>query len=432
MGLRSTPTLDISQELADTSSTRERFAGPLIEKESSTLDVLGATFALSQTQGAAPAIGRLAERTLADQGEIFQPKELNELYPNMAVPFNKPMGTNRAKLLFEQNNKVRDLQKVINQGDPDNFLLEAGKFVVGMGAGMMDPVGMAIGMATGAGIMKVLGGSMLRGGVASKVLRTGTLTAAQKLEGVAAGKSLSSIATMQAEKSLAARAFEGGLGNLIEDVSVTQPLLREEQADMNTYNDLATSVAAGVLFPVGLGGAKKMFKFLRFGKNADLKTEKAVILAERQMENGQDVNIKPYVDAEMHSELPDLKEELELARASDDAVKVAELEEIVDEIENTPVPDRAKEAELANSESARMARGDEIDDEFARGEIEEFQDYETNFTEDFDDLHSQLDELDDAYFDADELDGINAARKDVVNIQREDEMAKAVSFCVRE
>jgi DNA primase len=171
-----------------------------------------------------------------------------------------------------------------------------------------------------------------------------------------------------------------------------------------TTTELALSVAAGGLFPVGLNGlgrtAKSTFNFLKGGKRGAEKVTNSLHAVEGQLENGKRVDTEDYVNAEMQKELPELEKELEAARKEADmplprdavetdladgpqksakkaakktakkkkkktakkktkktakkAAKVKELEERVETARNAPTPDRVESVRRHNSRESDL------------------------------------------------------------------------------
>jgi len=292
-------------------------------KESSTMEVLGATFSRTFIDSATPLVTRKIRRELDADTNIIQPDDLNERYPGMPQPFNEPMSLSVADSLASTQRRRKQLDDIIGNGDPDSAIQNYGGFVVSLGVHIMDPVGMAVGGVIGKGLGWVASKALARGGAGAITKTLGGLR----------------------QTKLSGQVTEGAIGGAAEELGLAQPLLNEEQQDEMTTTELALSVAAGGLFPVGLNGlgrtAKSTFNFLKGGKRGAEKVTNSLHAVEGQLENGKRVDTEDYVNAEMQKELPELEKELEAARKEAD----------------TPLPRDAVETDLADGpqKSAKKA-----------------------------------------------------------------------------
>jgi len=265
-------------------------------KEYSTMEVLGATFSRTFIDSATPLVTRKIRRELDADTSIIQPDDLNERYPGMPQPFNEPMSLSVADSLASTQRRRKQLDDIIGNGDPDSAIQNYGGFVVSLGVHIMDPVGMAVGGVIGKGLGWVASKALTRGGAGAITKTLGGLR----------------------QTKLSGQVTEGAIGGAAEELGLAQPLLNEEQQDEMTTTELALSVAAGGLFPVGLNGlgrtAKSTFNFLKGGKRGTEKVTNSLHAVEGQLENGKRVDTEDYVNAEMQKELPELEKELEAAR----------------------------------------------------------------------------------------------------------------------
>ena len=407
----------------------------LFQPKSDTLDVLGAQFASAFEDTDTQLIKRKIQNAFLESDEKINHLELNKMFPDLEVPFNKPTSLELAKSINKQNIKRRQLAKVINNGDPEGLMQRASGLLLGVGAGLMDPVGMALGMGIGRGITTAMGKVLLRsGGTLARVIRPITT-------------------------GLGGRVFEGAVGNTIQELSIGRPLLKQEQVDITTYDTLTQAIGAGIAFPVLARGSRNIFKFISRGNDATLKATKTYGLAESQFENGKRLNTEPYVNAEMKKELPKMKEDLKNARDSgsieelrldlESAVKsgdkgkakdlkaliatVKELEDLVEMAESVETPDRSFEAKKANDITEDLYYDKEVMDGFNdRADTLipvdrkiEFEERTAVFEEEFTNFEDQGD-LSPAVKKA-----FDEARVELSQIETLDQIAKEATFCLR-
>ena len=181
----------------------------LFQPKSEILDVLGAQFVSAFEDTDTQLIKRKIQNAFLESDDKVNHLELNKMFPDLEVPFNKPTSLELAKSINKQNMKRRQLAKVIANGDPEGLMQRASGLLLGVGAGLMDPVGMALGMGIGRGITTLMGKVLLRsGGTLARVIRPIT-------------------------KGLGGRVFEGAVGNTIQELSIGRPLLKQEQVDIS-------------------------------------------------------------------------------------------------------------------------------------------------------------------------------------------------------
>ena len=398
-------------------------------QESSTLDVLKAQVELPFIDIDTRLVFRAAKRFFSgDADDITDHRELNKMFPELDIPFNKPLSLEVAQEMSDIDVQRKGLQRIIQNGDPDSYLQQASGLALGIGVNILDPVGMALGMGIGRGLMAVMGKVVMRGGKAAKFLKP-------------------------ASRGLGGRVFEGAAGNAIQEMVVGRTLLKQEKVDVDTYNNLTFAIGAGILFP--LGGAA--FKFLRSGKNAIAKTNKVAALAESQMENGKRVHTEPYIRAELAKELQELEDNLtnmkrtrEEALAAEagiegdktfirsveeidqDILELQEMVELARESAKAPL-DRAEEARKANSPEEDIYFDKEAEDLLVSGEREPFiAERSKEFEDSFKEINDQIDELEASgesnTFVKKSLDEAKAVRDNADNFDR---MARMATDCVR-
>lgn len=115
------------------------------------------SFSLTDTVG-----GNLIDRYNApsrDTGEMLDPDQANELFPDLEEPFNRPVSRQFAEYAAERNSEKQALQNIVKMGpqDASQTLLNLGS---SMGATMVDPAELAItvaAFASGVGALRLAG-----------------------------------------------------------------------------------------------------------------------------------------------------------------------------------------------------------------------------------------------------------------------------------
>lgn len=186
-------------------------------------------------------VGGLARDTALDDmdgptAKKLSPEELNEKYPSMAVPFNKPMSDVAAFHLNEETQKRNDLQRIISDGPKGTFYNQAVNIGASLVAHAVDPVEFGTGALAGLGIQGV--GALLKG---SQAALTSSLVAKT-------GDVLS-------KSGFVAEATEGILGNAVLEPFMYQQQQRA-QVDYGIEDAFISVVGGGLAMPV----LKKAFK----------------------------------------------------------------------------------------------------------------------------------------------------------------------------
>lgn len=166
----------------------------------------------------------------------LSPGELNEKYPNMGVPFNKPMSEVAAFHLNEEATKRNDLQRIISEGPKGTFYNQAVNIGGSLVAHALDPVEFGSGALMGLGIKGV--GMLIKG---SQAAASSTLLAKT-------GESLT-------KSGFAVEAGEGMLGNAVLEPFMYQQQNRA-QVDYGIEDAFISVVGGGLAMPV----LKKAFK----------------------------------------------------------------------------------------------------------------------------------------------------------------------------
>lgn len=186
-------------------------------------------------------VGGLARNSALDEmdgptAKKLSPEDLNEKYPNMGVPFNKPMSEVAAFHLNEEATKRNDLQRIISEGPKGTFYNQAVNIGGSLVAHALDPVEFGAGALTGLGIKGV--GMLIKG---SKAAASSTLLAKT-------GDALT-------KSGFVVEAGEGMLGN-----AVLEPFMYEQQkraqVDYGIEDAFISVVGGGLAMPV----LKKAFK----------------------------------------------------------------------------------------------------------------------------------------------------------------------------
>lgn len=188
------------------------------------------------------SIQRLIERSLVDDDKEVSPEILNSKFKDVAKPFTESMSVGKAKLINKQARDTKFLDKIIASGD-NTFGEEVILFGTSMLPELIDPINIGTGFGIAQGINKVLGRTL-----------------------VGLGPSI----------------VEAVTGNVLLDLGVVLPLSRQEQRDVNTYNMLATSVAAGIAFPLAFAGIKRAA-----GAISNAQSVRKLSLIEARMDNNK-------------------------------------------------------------------------------------------------------------------------------------------------
>lgn len=374
---------------------------PLVEPESSLVDVAQASLAEGILSGETSSIYRSIKLAMTSrEDDVTDHHELNKMFPQIDVPFNEPTSMAKAQEIARRSDDRRLLQETIQNGGDSTFV-KAVSFGANLIPQALDPVGLAAGMAVGAGLTKVMG-----------FLGEGT-----------------KLATTITKPGIAREIVEGVAGNVLTELAVVQPTTRMERQDIDTYESLTNAAAAGIVFPAVIGAGKGLFSALKRGINAPDKMAKGAALAEAQMQTGKRVEVTDYATASAKNELPDLKEEL--ANQGDNADP--ELKAHIEEVESMPDVDRAAVAEKANSKQAELYHDPEVEaryDETLRS-LEE-PDVHKMIRDSFEETNLELKQLEsEGNFSEAELEDLKLLRQDFANIDKVDEMFKAAVHCMR-
>jgi len=375
------------------------------DKRPNTLEVLGASYALAFEDTYTQIMLRKAKNFFGEEDtDIVDQKELNKMFPEIEVPFNKPTSLSLAKDLSLQARKRRELQKVISEGSDGSTLMSIAQFGMGMGAQFVDPVGMAIGLSIGAGMGRIVGKAIL-------------------------GTGISRAAKLRVLKGAVPTALFNGVGNVIEEVGISTPLLRQEQKDVNVWQNAAFAFGAGVGF-TAVGRTWGHFKKRKMENAA----AKAVVLAEAQMENGNRLHVEPLMEAELSADAPKIRQELDEARRANQPEEViTELENDLRTAEDAVMPDRATEAQKANNPDQSLAYDQKAVDDLKQGEIDLFEaDRGKEFESQFDDIRDTINDLKAREDISPELEKVfKDVETELNQLDQVDEMARIATSCVR-
>lgn len=186
-------------------------------------------------------IGGFARNTALDEmdgptAKKLTPEELNTKYPDMHVPFNKPMSDVAAFHLNEETRKRNELQQIISNGPKGNFYNQAVNIGASLVAHALDPVEFGSGALLGLGIKGA--GALIQG---SKAAASSSLIAKT-------GDALT-------KSGFAVEAGEGIVGNAILEPFMYQQQQRA-QVDYGIEDAFISVVGGGLAMPV----IKKAFK----------------------------------------------------------------------------------------------------------------------------------------------------------------------------
>jgi len=305
---------------------------PTVTKPSSRLDIAGAAFNLSFKQAETSSLVRTLKNEAANSDkDVEDHQALNKEY-RLPVPLNKPMSRAKFDRLVKEDIERKKLQDIIANGANDNVDAIV-SFGSSLAAQAVDPIGIASGVVTGSLAAKV----MAKAGLAARAGGIGT------------------------------RVVDGVVGNLVAEAAFVIPNAKQEQQDIDTYDNLVNAIYGGVTFPIALKGLGLGFKA----------TAKMFNLIEMRINAGQ----KPFGSiAEMESvtradldKLIDRKTELsaKLESASEDegfAIR-QELDALEDSITKL---DKEASDEKGLREQANSRDQDLYYDKEAQREVEEF------------------------------------------------------------
>lgn len=300
------------------------------DPETSRWDVRRAQAQLTRVDTSTALVMRFGERMLDNSQEAMNPDELNSMFPEMQGAFKNPMTVNSAMQIAATEERRRELQEIINSGDPDSWRQKIEGLAIGIGVHVLDPVGMATGFGIGAGFSRLAGMALSRSGSVA--------TAAQAV----------------ARRPVLRAGLEGGVGSGIEEAALAIPLMKEELQDINTMENVGISMAAGSIFGAGLSALARTSvpqRLLR--KDADT-SEKAFTLVEQQLEAGKRADVDPYIRAVADKELPTLRKDLEEARTRGDEARAQEIEETIEYAQSHPPEPRTEAATRQYSEEADL------------------------------------------------------------------------------
>lgn len=395
----------------DTSLPSETIQNDVLFKRQSTLpEVAEASFEQGIDFAETSSIVRMLElSSLESEDDITNHQELNKMFPQIDVPFNKPTSLAVAEEMAHRADKRMERATIIANGDPDSIAHSVVSFGANMIPQALDPIGIVAGIFVGGGIGKAIG--MFKN----------------------AGKA----AQLSRKAQLAKRMAEGVVGNVISEVAIVNPATRQEQADVDTYQSLSNAVIGGLAFPVILTGLSKSLSFIKDkAKGSDILT-KATSLVEAQMQMGKRGNADEYINAERQALLPELRDELsqmEAVKGGPEMVTaIDDLRAEIAEIEGLPKPDRQKVAEKANSPEEDLYHNPEA----VKATVEAERNLDT---EDIDSaLKSKLEESDDlidtlkkeGVLEEADIKELETIRAELKSAEKVDEMMKAATVCLR-
>jgi len=308
---------------------------PEYTRESSLGEVAQSSFQLSWKQAETSSVVRAIQNSAAAKDDdITDHKTLNEEY-RLPVPLNEPMSRSKFDRLVEEDIERKELQTIIQNGSGSK-LETVVSFGSSMAAQIVDPIGIASGAITGT--------------LAAKVMAKGAL-------GLKAAKA-----------GLGQRIVEGVAGNLIAEAAFVIPTSKQEQQDIDTYQNLQNAIYGGVGFPAAIAGLKLGFK----------KTAQLFNLAEQRINAGK----KPFGTAiEMEAvtgadrkNLTERRAELSTrAEGLPDGDELFEVKKEIDEIDEslTRLDDSMKD-EVALREEANSRQQDMYYDQEVRTDAENF------------------------------------------------------------
>ena len=117
------------------------------------VDMTKDSFELANDSTAVQSLAKyVAKNELEERGgQQIDPITLNQMYPNMEVPFGKPTSLLVAQHLSDRNYERQILQARVAAG-PSGYLGMATSFISGMGAHATDPIEFALGFGVGQGV----------------------------------------------------------------------------------------------------------------------------------------------------------------------------------------------------------------------------------------------------------------------------------------
>lgn len=391
-------------------------------KPPSTMESLGASFVLGWKNSAFGMVSSKVKREIelaGDDSDVMQPDELNEKYPYMGTPFAQPTSAKKAELLAKKAREDQQLSKIAN-GHRESTMLEIGKFGAQLGANIIDPIGIAAGIGVGAGMTRVLAQSAIGARL------TGAVGSAKRAAEVA--KNAKRLKNIEMTSNTLRNMAEGVTGNLLEEALVVAPLSQEEQQDYDAYEAVAYAVGAGIAMPAVMGGMAKTFDYIK--RNPE-NMDKAMYLAQQQAEQGKRVDLTEVERVAKQETLPKLEAELadmELRGTwKTQPEKYQELGKEIEEIKAMKPADNAETIRKANSAESDLLyrpefeRLNELDDEPIVRESEAF----------MEDIDTKLEETRQAFNleDSDPL--IANARKEVEDLELNDQAIKQLIACER-
>jgi hypothetical protein len=180
-------------------------------------------------------MGGLARNSALDDmdgpsAKKLTPEVLNEKYPGMAVPFNKPMSDVAAFHLHEETQKRNDLQRIISEGPKGTFYNQVTNIGANLVAHALDPVEFGVGTLAGFGIKGV--GMLIKGSQAA-----------------ASSAGIAKFGEALTKSSFAVEATEGILGNAALEPAMYQQQKRA-QVDYGIEDAFLSVVGGGLAMPV--------------------------------------------------------------------------------------------------------------------------------------------------------------------------------------
>jgi len=226
-----------------------------LQKKSTLSDVVSAQFELGLKTAETGSIMKMIDLEKAERtDDVTDPLTLNKMFPDVDVSFNEPTSLAKAELINKNAQERRRLQHVIANGD-DSFTTTALGMAAGFAAQMIDPIGIAAGIATagvakGAGIYKAMAKTYL-------------------------GRSV-----------LARNIAEGVVGNVVSEAAFVIPGQIANREDINAYENITNAVVGGMAFPVVAAAARKAFGYIK-NFNSSEQFEKTFAMTEARMEAGK-------------------------------------------------------------------------------------------------------------------------------------------------
>lgn len=228
-----------------------------IRPEAYASESLGAMFKLSAMDTTTNAISQYSEIDAAEKqgGEVIAPKDLNELYPDLGIPFTEPKNKAVAEIIAARQRKRQELGEIIASG-PQGKLMGAARFGAALIPHAIDPINIGSGVAisaltAGLGVVKNIGQA-----TAGAEAALGAVEAANAARAVGiAGRVLSN--------PFIRHAGEGVIGNVATETLVARAAIQEGR-EYNLDDAFYNTVGGALLVPGVIWGGQKALQGLHY------------------------------------------------------------------------------------------------------------------------------------------------------------------------